>query len=269
MIEMLLEAVVLGILQGVLEWLPVSSRGNLVLAMMHLFGVGAAEALKLSVFLHTGTLLAAAVYFRREIAALLRALPRYRLNYADRENSLTSFLLFSTVLTGAVGYPLFRLALEATVVGEAFTALVGVALIATGLLQRSARKTGGRGSADPGPRDTLLVGVAQGFSAFPGISRSGVTTSLLLLRGFSGTEALRLSFLMSVPSVLVAEVGLGLTRGLPAVGTQDLLLGALSSFALGMLSIHVLVRAAERVRFWKFCLLLGVLAVLPTLYYLH
>lgn len=266
---MILEAMILGVLQGVLEWLPISSQGNLVLAMVRLFGLEAEQALNLSVFLHMGTLFAVVVYLRKDILNLLRALPRYRLNYADREGSIISFLLFTTVLTGVVGYLVFRLAhAMATVVGEALVALTGVALIITGLLQRFVKKGVERKSADPDPKDTLLLGVGQGLSPFPGVSRSGITTSFLLFRGFDGKEALRLSFLMSVPSILAAEVGLSLVGGVPPVGATDMLVGVLSSFAFGILSIHTLLRIAERIRFWMFCLLLGILALLPTLFYL-
>lgn len=238
------------------------------MVMVSFLGLEAGEALSLSVFLHMGTLFAAAVYLREDVLRLLRALPGYRFNYTDGINSEISFLLFTTLLTAMVGLPIFVAAQGATLYGEAFIALVGVALIATGLVQRSSEGRGRRGSRDLGVRETLLLGVAQGLSAFPGVSRSGVTTSALLFAGFSHREALRLSFLMGIPAVLAAEVGISLLGGLKALNMAALLAGALSSFVSGILSIHLLLRIAERTKFWAFCLLLGALSLLPLLTYL-
>ncbi|MFQ6075712.1 MAG: undecaprenyl-diphosphate phosphatase [Candidatus Bathyarchaeia archaeon] len=265
---MIVEAIILGILQGTLEWLPISSQGNLVLIMVYFLGLEAREALSLSVFLHVGTLFAAVVCFREDVLRVLRALPAYRFSRVDGVNRQITFLLSTTLMTVVVGFPMFLVARGATLLGEVFIALVGVALIITGSLQRSLGRGGRRVFLDLGVRDTLLLGVAQGLSAFPGVSRSGITASALLFMGFGNREALRLSFLMGIPSILVAEVGLSLLGGLHAVNMTALVVGASFSFVSGVLSIHLLLKVAERARFWAFCLLLGVLALLPLFAYL-
>lgn len=265
---MILEAIILGILQGILEWLPVSSQGQLSLAM-YLLGIGKDQTLPFSIFLHAGTMFAAIAYFKGDILSLLKKLPGYRFNYANQENRLVSFMLLATVVTGAVGYPLYRLLREAEpLAGEAFIALIGVALIITGLVQKYSKVRGERETADLNLKDTLLLGVVQGFSIIPGISRSGITTSSLLFRKFGSEGALKLSFLMSIPAVLIAEIGLALLGGLPTIGMEEALASVTFSFTFGLLSIHALIKIAKKFKFWAFCLVLGILALLPLLGYL-
>ena len=258
----------LGILQGVLEWLPVSSQGHLVLAMTYLLGIDSADALGLSVYLHSGTLFAAAIYFRRDLLALFRTLRSYRLRRSEQESRLTSFLLFTTVLTGIIGYLIYRLAEATGLLGEFFMASTGIALVSTGLIQKLAKESAERSVNDLKLTDTLILGVAQGLSAFPGISRSGITISALLIRGFKGEAALKLSFLMSIPAVIVAEIGLASAASLSQIGMMDLLLGSAFSFLTGALSIHIFMKAARKIRFWSLCVLIGILALLPSLGYL-
>ena len=263
---MIWEAVLLGILQGMFEWLPISSQGNLVLFMVAVLGIEESQALGLAVYLHTGTLFSLLVYLRRVILDLVRALPKYRPGRSsNKESKLISFLLLATILTGIVGYPIFRFAQTATVLGEIFIALIGAALILTGLLQRTVGRTGRRTNEDIGLTDSLLLGVLQGLSAFPGISRSGITTSALLFRRFKSESALNLSFLMSIPAILVAEIGLGLTMGLGAIDPLEIIIGCGSSFITGLISVHILLKIAQRIKFWAFCVAMGSLALLPML----
>jgi len=266
---MILKAIILGILQGILEWLPISSQGNLVLIMMYFFKLEAEQALNYSISVHIGTLFAATIYFRKEILALFKALPSYRFNYSTKENRLISFLFLTTIITGALGYLLFKIAQKmAIALGEIFIATIGVSLITTGLVQKLSQTQGKRESTNLNLKDTLILGFAQAFSAIPGMSRSGITTSSLIFRKFNGEEALKLSFLMSIPAVLAAEIGLGLVEGLPPVGLEEILVSILFSFAFGLLSIHALMKAARKIRFWAFCILIGILALLPMLAYL-
>lgn len=268
LVDMIPEAVILGILQGILEWLPVSSQGQVSLAM-YLLRIGKDQTLPFSIFLHAGTMFAAIVYFREDILNLLKKLPGYRFDYANQENRLISFLLLATILTGAVGYPLYRLLYETEpLAGESFIALIGVALIITGLVQKYAKVQGERRNADLNLKDTLLLGVVQGFSIIPGISRSGITTSSLLLRKFGSEGALKLSFIMSIPAVLIAEIGLTLLGGLPTIGIEEALASVTFSFMFGLLSIHALIKIAKKFKFWAFCIILGILALLPLLGYL-
>ena len=105
---MLLEVALLGLLQGILEWFPLSSQGNLVLLMIHLLGIESAHALNLSLFLHIGTTLAVLIYYRIEFIALYNVTRRLRSDAHQRERRLLRFLLTTTLLTGLVGYALLR-----------------------------------------------------------------------------------------------------------------------------------------------------------------
>jgi undecaprenyl-diphosphatase len=260
------EAIILGLIQGILEWLPVSSQGNLVLIMVALLGINKTQALNLSIYLHLGTLLSALLYFRRIFISLFKALPSYNpKNVSSDENRLISFLVFTTVLTGLVGYPIYTIVRSTEYSGELFIALVGAGLIITGLIQKYAPRLENRKIETLSFTDTLIVGVAQGFSAYPGVSRFGLTVSSLLFRGFTTESALQLSFLMSVPAVLAAQIGLALISGFEAVNSVDILLGCCASFISGLLSIHIMLKIARKIRFWLFCIALGALALLPLL----
>jgi len=263
---MLLETIIIGILQGLLEWLPISSQGNLILLMVSVFGMDEAEALSLSVYLHAGTLLSVLVYFRRIFWSLLRAAHNYRLGGSEKkENRLITFLVLSTLLTGIVGYPIFRFAEVATTFSSLFFALIGASLIITGIIQKWTRRLGTRTIDDVNLTDSLLLGVIQGFSAFPGLSRSGMTLSFLLFRGLNSESALKLSFLMSVPAVLAAEFGLILIDGLRSLGFWEIAVGCLSSFVAGMISINMLLKIARKINLWIFCIAVGSTALISSL----
>ena len=257
----------LGLLQGVLEWIPISSQGTLVLLMLYLLGIKAGEALELAVFLHIGTLLSATLYFRKELAEALGSLWGATKNKRGRR--LIIFLFSATVLTGLLGFPLFLLAKNTAAIEKTLILLTSIALILTGLIQSKGESAGGdRLTSDLRTGDGFVVGLAQGLSALPGVSRSGMTTTALLLRGFQGSEALKLSFLLSIPTVLSAEVGMALLYGLPSFDVKTLLLAIGASFTSSLLSIHVLMKLARKVRFWLLCLIIGGLSLIQILGYI-
>jgi len=264
---MLLEVIIMGILQGLLEWLPISSQGNIILFMVSIFGMNEIEALRLSVCLHAGTLLSVLVYFRKIFWSLLKAFPKYRVGGSDKkENRLITFLIVSTILTGIIGYPIFKFAEASTTVGSFFFALIGASLILTGILQKRIRKLGRRTINDINMKDSLLLGIVQGFSAFPGISRSGMTLSFFIFREFNSESALTLSFIMSVPAILAAEIGLGLTGGFPTFQFWEITIGCLFSFIAGILSISILLKIAQKINLWKFCIIIGAIALISSIY---
>lgn len=251
---------IVGLIQGILEWLPISSQGSLVLLMVSVLRLEPSNALSLSAYLHFGTGLAALAYFRRDIVRILRP-------GSETGWRLFRFLAVATVVTGVVGLPLFLLVRMASVYGEILLGLTGFALISTGIVERSARRRGGRVAETLSRGEGVLFGLIQGFSAVPGVSRSGVTTSALLFRGFSGEEALRISFLMSIPAAFAAAAGLMALEGAPPPGLS-LIVAVVVSFLSALFSMDVLLRVARRVRFWILCVALGVLAVLPLFLYL-
>jgi undecaprenyl-diphosphatase len=248
-----MEAIVFGALQGLLEWLPVSSEGNLALLMVAWLGLSPAETLRTAVLLHLGTGAAAIAYYRVEVVRIM-------LGVDEDYRRLRLLLAAITLLTGAVGLPIYLLLNISLAQGEALLALTGLALIATGLMQRGREATGRKGSVDLSWGEALGLGVVQGLSIIPGLSRSGVTTTLLLVRGYSPPESLRVSFLMSIPASFAASLGLMLIEDVAV--TQASLISISVAAMTGFLALGALVRVAERVSFWKVCVGLGVVALL-------
>jgi undecaprenyl-diphosphatase len=259
--------IILGILQGLFEWLPISSQGNLVLLSTLFLGLQPIDAINYAIFLHTGTLLSVLVYFRRDINNIVWNLKKYKPRFDSDDNRLISFLIISTFVTGVVGFATYTSVTMAALTGELFIGVVGISLIITGLLQKYSK-----GLSDFYRKlnfnDSILLGLLQGISVIPGISRSGITVSGFLLRNYTAEKALKYSFLMSIPAILAAEIGLVILNGIPNIPMGDALLGLLAAFFTGLASIHVLLRVAQKVKFWKFCIVIGVLALVPLLFYL-
>jgi undecaprenyl-diphosphatase len=265
--ESFVQSLVLGIVQGITEWLPVSSEGINTLIQLHLFDKPLSEAIQISLWLHAGTLIAAILYFRKDITALLRYVPQYtrelRSHQVTEQSKLITFLIISTVLTGAIGAPLLLIGLgQEDVPAGIVMAVIGGFLIITGLVQKYAPRFSGTRETTSA-KDAVIVGVVQAFSAFPGLSRSGLTISTLLFRGYNPQRAIKISFLMSIPVVLAAEIGLALIDGISLDVTA--IIGLVAAFVFGILTIGALVKLATRIRFWKFCIVLGVLSLLPLL----
>jgi undecaprenyl-diphosphatase len=255
------------VVQGITEWLPISSEGINTLILIHLFDKPSPEAIATSIWLHLGTLLAAVIYFRKEVVYLLQHLPQYArergASSGSEPNVLITFLVVSTVLTGVLGAPLLLINLDQEEMpAETITAIIGVLLIITGLVQKYARMFSGT-RTNAGIKDAFLLGVVQAFSALPGLSRSGLTVSALLIRGYEAGNAMRLSFLMSIPVILAAVIGIGLIGD---VSFDSIFVSSvITAFIFGILTIGVLIRIASRVAFWKFCIFLGALSMLPLL----
>lgn len=273
------QGMVLGAVQGVTEWLPISSEGITTLIQLHFYGELITDAVATALWLHVGTLAAAAVYFRRDILALLRHVPAYLgATRADGVSSdvvggeageerghLITFLLVSTALTGAIGGTVLLLGLADRMIrADVISAVIGALLVATGIIQRQARRRLAPGGGTVGVRDGVLLGVVQAFAVFPGLSRSGLTVSALLFRGYRAERAVRLSFLMGIPVVLVAGVGVNVFMSGAAFEAASLA-GLGTAFVLGLATIGAMLKLAARVQFWKFCLVLGVLSFVPLL----
>lgn len=261
----MVEQIVLGIIQGIAEWLPVSSEGLLLLAQANFFPSDRllGEAIGEALFLHLGTFFAALVYFRHDVAELFKALFNYKEASATTK-SLFRFLLVSTFLSGFIGFIIAEG--EGHTIGPAIgeyahliNAGIGVMLLLTGGLLLWARRSAGhkREIKDLNFIDGILLGIVQGFAAVPGLSRSGLTMSALLLRRVREQDALRVSFLMSLPIVFAANVFINpellLNLDLPH------LVGLLTSFGVGLLTIHGLLRIAKRINFGLFVVIFGVL----------
>lgn len=257
------EAVLAGVLQGVLEWLPVSSEGQVSILLSAVLGVPAEAAVRLSLVLHLGTGLSALLYYRDEVRPLLREAATWTRRGAwSADHADASFLVVATAVTAVVG--LGALALLAEVVssltGGAFVLAVGVLLVLTGLFQRAAQDVGIPSDRAPDLPDAVLVGLLQGLAVLPGVSRSGTTVGGLLLRGHQGPRAFRLSFLLSIPASFGGAALVVVRGGLPVLAPGAAAAAVAASAVVGYVTIDALLRVVERVPFWIVCLGLGLLA---------
>lgn len=252
------DAAIWGLIQGLTEFLPVSSSGHLVLIPAFLSEVGidiGNPDLAVTAVLHLGSLLAVLAYYRSDIVELLRA-PR-----APRSRRLISLVTLGTV-PALIGLPL-RGPLGAF---EESPTLVGGALIVTGLiLAIGSRRSGTRRLEQGTSRDAWSVGAAQALALIPGISRSGSTITAGLLRGFDREEAARYSFLLAMPAI----AGGGLISLIDVAATDvDLgavLLGTAVAAVSGYAAIAFLIRLLVSRGFGPFvayCATVGTAAVL-------
>jgi len=251
------ESILLGILQGLTEFLPVSSSGHLVLAQELLAGFNGPAA-AFDVLLHGGTLAAVLIYFRHDLFQMFRDLARP----SEGGWRLPAFLVIGSIPAGIVGV------FFADVV-ESFFSAPGVAsggLLVTGCVLAAAwtmRGKGTRSLADLTVWTVLLVGLAQALAIVPGISRSGSTIAMGMFLGFSGKEAARFSFLLSIPAIagaLLLESGVFSRGGIPAI----YLAGALAAALTGWASVAFLMKLLDRenlLPFAVYCLALGSLSL--------
>jgi undecaprenyl-diphosphatase len=220
-------AVVLGLVQGLTEFIPVSSKGHLVLAQSFL-GVNP-PGIALEIALHAGTLIAVCIYFRAQlielagaVPALVRALAARRLPEDANARLLLGLALgtLPAVIVAVIAKSAIEAAFESVRATLVFMAVVGVALQLT-RIPRAARPAATL-------RDALIVGCAQAFAVLPGVSRSGTTIVAGVLAGLSRATAARFSFLLSIPAIvgalvfslpdLVAQLGPGAAGAAAAAG---------------------------------------------------
>src|SRR5487761_136911 len=191
----LLYSVIIGIVQGISEWLPISSKTQVLFASTVLLGFPLAVAYAFGLFMEIGSTGSALVYFRREVVSVFR------------DWKLFKFLLLVTLVTGIVAVPLYVLA-DKVLTNSPYPIgipmlILGAALIVDGLLIRKSRgvaKFKVNEVKDMSTKDTLLIGLAQGLAALPGVSRSGITVSAMLILGVKPETAFRLSYLAYIPA---------------------------------------------------------------------
>ncbi|MFW9779961.1 MAG: undecaprenyl-diphosphate phosphatase [Candidatus Heimdallarchaeota archaeon] len=264
------QGIVIAIIQGIVEWLPISSEGQLSLVLVNILGLSELEAVTLALLLHLGTMISVIAYFRSDLLGL-----RY---FRSR---LLQVIVVATLGTAVTAIPLImffksywetiasNLPLSADIL---FTVLIGVLLILTGVILSKQPEQGIRTLESLTAREALLLGMAQGIAALPGISRSGMTVTILLVFGLTQSETFRTSFIISIPAVLGATGlefilgGFTVQSGNIAVGQVilpiELILGIIAITAvIGFLSIETLLRF-RNVRYDKFCVVFGIGTIL-------
>jgi len=294
--------ILLAIVQGLLEWLPVSSEGQIFL-ILNWFG-DPTNALSIALFLHLGTMLAVLVRFRKDFLLLFNIKLRKKkenenseeqireeeqtveekLTESEKRRILWKFLLIATAGTAIIGVPLLiviKYVLEEGALyfangriagGDILTLVIGVFLIATGIfILVSRRKTANKTLYEMKNWEMLVVGLAQGLAIIPGISRSGTTIGTMLIEGVNEEESLRGSFLLSIPAVIGGNIliiiidlirGEASFEGIPRYG---MILGVVISAIVGFVTIDLFLRLAKKVNFGWFCIAIGALALIITI----
>lgn len=243
------KAILLGILQGLTEFLPVSSSGHLVLAQ-HLLGIREPE-LAFDLLLHLGTVLATLVFLRREISGMLGALFRRRDSFDPPAWGTRELLLIlvASIPTAAIGFALK----EPVEAGMTLRGVGGAYLLLTFLLLMSNLRF--RHKLDPeriSVWDAVAIGIAQGAAVLPGLSRSGSTISLALMLGIGASRSAKFSFLISLPAILGAAL-LTLYRGVSALpGAGPAAAGFLFALVSGYFALLLVERLVTQGRFLRF-----------------
>ncbi len=250
------QQIVLGFIQGIGEWLPVSSSGLLVLVQTKFFGqTELAGMIKLALFLHLGTFLAAVIYFRREIIDL----------FCKKKNYLRKFLIITTFVSGGIGFLLLQLITDlesmTKLTGRIITIAVGLFLIITGVLQIKTDGKGQRVFNDLNHFDAIIFGVVQGLAVLPGFSRSGLTVAVLLLRKVEKFTALKVSFLAGLPIIFAGNILLNADKLSFDNGYS---IGMLTAFVFGLLTIHGLLKLAKKINFGYFVTAFGLITLISS-----
>jgi undecaprenyl-diphosphatase len=263
------QAVLLGFLQGLTEFLPVSSTAHLALAQAMIPGFSQPGIL-FDVLLHVGTLVAVVAFFRARLAKTAAGLVSK--DEAARSGAwrLVGLLLLSVALTGAVALPLKKVAVESMT----NIRMIGFSLLGTSVLLSAAqavgsrRGEGGRTIAEVRPRDAAIVGVCQAASAiFHGFSRSGNTISVGLFTGMSREAAAEYSFLLSIPTILAAAAAENVSalrhhpEALGAGAWPVYLVGMAVAAVVGYFAIGALLRLVLAMRLLPFIVYTGLLGL--------
>ena len=243
----LIQIIILALIQGFTEFLPISSSAHLILAP-YVFGY-ADQGLAFDLAVHLGTLLAVVLYFRKEVLLMLhdwfaslmpsgKSTPNSRLGWA---------IILATIPVMVVGVLIKDLVehqLRAPQVIAATTILIGLLLWWADRHSKRNRHIGGMNL-----KDALFIGVAQAVALIPGTSRSGITMAAALMLGYTREAASRFSFLLAIPTILASAIWVGKDLFLleESVNWQDLGLGVALSFVAAYTTIHFFLRFIERI----------------------
>ena len=260
-----IEALILGIIQGLTEFLPVSSSGHLEIGKA-IMGVEATDSLIFTVVVHGATVLSTIVVFRKEIWELIQGFFKFQMN---EETHYIFKIAVSMIPVGIVGL-FFKDYVESLFTGNIL--LVGSMLILTSALLAFTYYAKPR-DKKISYKDAFIIGVAQAIAVIPGISRSGSTISTGLLLGNSKERTARFSFLMVLIPIIGAnlkDILDGSMSGTSTIGTLPLVIGFLAAFISGLLACTWMINIVKRgklVYFAIYCLIIGLIAVSWALFF--
>ncbi|MEZ4840857.1 MAG: undecaprenyl-diphosphatase UppP [Flavobacteriaceae bacterium] len=258
-----LESIILGLIQGLTEFLPVSSSGHLEL-MKALFGDQSLpqESLTFTVVLHFATALSTLLVFRDEVLQIIKGIFQFKWN---DEMKFSLKIIISMIPAVIIGL-LFEKELESFFNGKIL--LVGAMLIVTAILLLLADKAKNTNKS-VSYQNSFIIGISQAIAMLPGISRSGATISTSVLLGIDRTKAARFSFLMVVPLILgkVAKDILSGEISFESTQLPQMTVGFIVAFVSGLFACSwmiTLVKKSKLIYFSIYCLIIGIIAIIAS-----
>jgi undecaprenyl-diphosphatase len=258
----LLDGIILGIIQGLTEFLPVSSTAHLAI-LEHFLGVNPSGVL-FEIILHLGTMLSIIIYFRKDIGALIISFmglfsEKYRIDYYENKRLFWAIIVGS-IPTAFIGF-LFKDYIDSLFVD---LALIGYSLIITSLFlifSDFLKPTGGLNNFKG-----FIIGIFQGLAVIPGISRSGMTISTAIMCNIKRQESAKYSFLLSLPAIFGATLlHVKELAELNLTNMRIYVFSGVISFLTGLLAIFLVLQFIKRAKFKIFalyCLILGIYLVI-------
>lgn len=249
----ILYALILGLVQGLCEFLPISSSGHLLL-FEHIFGI-AEGSLFFNVLMHFATLVAVVIVFWKDIAYLVR----------HPFSKQTLSIVVATIPTVIIALVVEHFVSEyvmLTFLGFGFL-ISAITISITCILQKRGRNVG-----EINYKNSLMIGLVQGIAVFPGISRSGSTICAALISGVEREQAAKFSFLISLPVILggmVFEVADGIKNGFGQVNALACIVGFLAAFIVAIATIKLMMKIVKKGKWWGFAIYLFVIATIVLL----
>jgi len=259
----ILEAILLGVLQGLTEFLPVSSSGHIELGK-YLFGIELKDDLLFSLFLHLATVLSTIIVFRKDILSIIKELFQFKFNEATR---FVTYILISMLPVFIVGI-FFKDAVESFYNGN--IAFVGAMLIITGLLLLASEKINAKTRNLNAP-SAFIIGIAQAIAVLPGISRSGATIATGLISGVDRSAIARFSFLMVIPPIIgasILDVGNISNSKYNSTDILNMCAGFMAAFLTGLFACKLMIRLVKNsklIYFAIYCFLVGSICLISRL----
>ncbi len=265
-----LQAVIMGAVQGLTEFLPVSSSGHIVLSSAFYklitgasFDVVSSEEVFFDILIHLSTLFAVIIYFFKDIKQILTGffISCVKKDFQSEDFKFMLFVLIGTFITGVFG--IFVKDFAHSLVENPF--VVSLLIMVTGLVLLSSEKFS-KSKKDMNYKIAAIVGLFQGFAVFPGLSRSGMTISSAVFMGVDRVKAARYSFILSIPIIILAAIVYPLisfdVKEVSTFNVQAMLFGMAVSFIVGYLCIKYFMKFLEKnslKSFAFYCLTIGLI----------
>ncbi|MFX0082315.1 MAG: undecaprenyl-diphosphate phosphatase [Candidatus Hodarchaeota archaeon] len=270
----MIEYIIIALIQGIFEWLPISSSGQVMIVSTNFFGISDKNAFSLAIWLHFGTAIAVLIKFRGDYVRIIKTIIQKESDVEESDIKNRNWIIYATIGTAITALPLYfifkLIFLDAfkAIQGDLITLFISGLLLLTGIILIKTRKIYGNKqitnvSRDKVRKESFISGLVQGFSILPGISRSGVTVSTILIEKHEQNDALRLSFLMSVPVVIasiIVDILFGEGSIFGSLALITIIIATSISFIIGYLTIELLLRIAKKINFGYFCVAYGLVA---------